>query len=138
MWWIIFTYCYFFFIVTFFLLALYFIYLSLSNIFSFASLIKVDYSISLFVIYYNYIYLNYLQQRVSMIASASFAHFCSLLLCHVLGKLTWSSIRAAVVIRSLGEHGKLTDDEIWVCVCVCFFLSFFLCVCVFVCVYVSE
>ena len=61
-----------------------------------------------------------------MIASASFAHFCSLLLCHVLGKLTWSSIRAAVVIRSLGEHGKLTDDEIWVCLCVC--------VCVYVCV----
>ena len=30
------------------------------------------------------------------------------------GKLTWSSIRAAVVIRSADDQGKLTDDEIWV------------------------
>lgn len=44
------------------------------------------------------------------------------------GKLTWSSIRAAVVIRSLGEHGKLTDDEIWVS------MWLWTCLCMFVCV----
>ena len=50
---------------------------------------------------------------------------------YVIGKLTWSSIRAAVVIRSLGEHGKLTDDEIWVCVCECVYVYAYVCVGVF-------